>query len=80
MRHAVREREIHAIDRTIDTQLPGGVAFSQGATHRQPSLVMRVMGQASTKAAMQHQHPDLEHVRTALNVGRAKPEHESRVN
>lgn len=44
------------------------------------ALVMRVMGQTSTKAAMQYQHPDLEHVRSALNVARAKPEHESRVN
>jgi integrase len=44
------------------------------------ALVMRVMGQTSTKAAMQYQHPDLEHVRSALNVARAKPEPEKRVN
>jgi integrase len=44
------------------------------------ALVMRVMGQTSTKAAMQYQHPDLEHVRSALNVARAKPEQEKRVN
>src|SRR5690242_13617417 len=44
------------------------------------ALVMRVMGQASTKAAMQYQHPDLEHIRVALNVARTKPEQENRVN
>ena len=44
------------------------------------ALVMRVMGQTSTKAAMQYQHPDLEHIRSALNVARAKPEQEKRVN
>lgn len=44
------------------------------------ALVMRVMGQTSTKAAMQYQHPDLEHVRSALNVARAKPEQEQRIN
>jgi integrase len=44
------------------------------------ALVMRVMGQTSTKAAMQYQHPDLEIIRTALNVARAKPEQEIRVN
>ncbi len=44
------------------------------------ALVMRVMGQTSTKAAMQYQHPDLEHIRVALNVARAKPEQENRVN
>ena len=27
----------------------------------------------STKAAMQYQHPDVEHIRTALNVARAEP-------
>jgi len=44
------------------------------------ALVMRVMGQTSTKAAMQYQHPDLEHVRLALNLARGKAENESRVN
>jgi site-specific recombinase XerC len=44
------------------------------------ALVMRVMGQTSTKAAMQYQHPDLEHIRLALNVERAKSEQEKRVN
>ncbi len=44
------------------------------------ALVMRVMGQTSTKAAMQYQHPDLEHIRVALNVARAKPEQENRIN
>ena len=44
------------------------------------ALVMRVMGQTSTKAAMQYQHPDLEHIRMALNVARAKPDQESRIN
>ncbi len=44
------------------------------------ALVMRVMGQTSTKAAMQYQHPDLEHIRMALNATRAKPEQEKRVN
>jgi len=44
------------------------------------ALVMRVMGQTSTKAAMQYQHPDLEHIRVALNVARTKPEQENRVN
>jgi integrase len=38
------------------------------------ALVMKVMGQTSTKAAMQYQHPDLEHIRTALNMARAAPE------
>jgi len=38
------------------------------------ALVMRVMGQTSTKAAMQYQHPDLEHVRLALNLARGKAE------
>src|SRR5205823_2611999 len=42
------------------------------------ALAMRVMGQTSTKAAMQYQHPDLEHVRSALNMARAKPEQEKR--
>jgi hypothetical protein len=41
---------------------------------------MRVMGQTSTKAAMQYQHPDMEHVRTALNMARAKPDQENWVN
>lgn len=44
------------------------------------ALVMKVMGQRSTKAAMQYQHPDLEHIREALNGTRAEPEQESRVN
>ena len=44
------------------------------------ALVMRVMGQTSTKAAMQYQHPDLEIIRAALNVARATPEKEVRVN
>jgi integrase len=44
------------------------------------ALVMRVMGQTSTKAAMQYQHPDLEHVRMALNVARTKPAQGMRVN
>jgi integrase len=44
------------------------------------ALVMRVMGQTSTKAAMQYQHPDLEHVRMALNAARTKPEQGTRVN
>lgn len=44
------------------------------------ALVMRVMGQTSTKAAMQYQHPDLEHIRVALNVAHAKPEQENRIN
>jgi site-specific recombinase XerC len=44
------------------------------------ALVMRVMGQTSTKAAMQYQHPDLEHIRMALNVARAKTDEEKRVN
>jgi integrase len=44
------------------------------------ALVMRVMGQTSTKAAMQYQHPDLEHIRMALNVARAKADEEKRVN
>ena len=44
------------------------------------ALVMRAMGQTSTKAAMQYQHPDLEHIRMALNVARAKPEQENRIN
>jgi len=44
------------------------------------ALVMRVMGQTSTKAAMQYQHPDLEHIRAALNVARANPEQENRGN
>ena len=44
------------------------------------ALVMRAMGQTSTKAAMQYQHPDLEHIRTALNVTRARTEQENRVN
>jgi integrase len=44
------------------------------------ALVMRVMGQTSTKAAMQYQHPDLEHIRMALNVARAKPDQENRIN
>ena len=44
------------------------------------ALVMKVMGQISTKAAMQYQHPDLEHIRTALNVARAEPEPEARIN
>jgi hypothetical protein len=38
------------------------------------------MGQTSTKAAMQYQHPDLEHIRTALNVTRARTEQENRIN
>lgn len=44
------------------------------------ALVMRAMGQTSTKAAMQYQHPDLEHIRTALNVTRARTEQENRIN
>jgi integrase len=44
------------------------------------ALVMRVMGQTSTKAAMQYQHPDLEHIRLALNAARGKSEQETRVN
>lgn len=44
------------------------------------ALVMRVMGQTSTKAAMQYQHPDLEHVRIALNAARSSSEQETRVN
>jgi hypothetical protein len=48
--------------------------------NRGHALVMRAMGQTSTKAAMQYQHPDLEHIRTALNVTRAKPEQEKRIN
>jgi site-specific recombinase XerC len=44
------------------------------------ALVMRAMGQTSTKAAMQYQHPDLEHIRRALNVTRAKTEQENRIN
>jgi len=44
------------------------------------ALVMRVMGQTSTKAAMQYQYPDLDHVRNALNLARTKPEQEVRVN
>ena len=44
------------------------------------ALVMRVMGQTSTKAAMQYQHPDLEHIRTAPNVARANPDQENRIN
>jgi integrase len=44
------------------------------------ALVMRVMGQTSTKAAMQYQHPDLEHIRMALNGTRVKPEQEKRIN
>ncbi len=44
------------------------------------ALVMKAMGQVSTKAAMQYQHPDLEHIRTALNVARAEPEPEARIN
>jgi integrase len=48
-------------------------------------FVMQVMGQTSTKAAMQYQHRDLEHMRMAtggwrLNVTRAKPEQERRVS
>jgi site-specific recombinase XerC len=43
------------------------------------ALVMRAMGQTSTKAAMQYQHPDLEHIRTALNVTRARTEQEKRI-
>lgn len=44
------------------------------------ALVMRVIGKTITKAAMQYEHPDLEHVRTALNVARAKPEQKNRIN
>jgi integrase len=44
------------------------------------ALVMRAMGQTSTKAAMQYQHPDLEHIRMALNVTRARTEQENRIN
>jgi hypothetical protein len=44
------------------------------------ALVMRVMGQTSTKAAMQYQHPDLEHVRMALNVAHTKSKQGIRVN
>jgi integrase len=44
------------------------------------ALVMKVMGQVSTKAAMQYQHPDLEHIRVALNVARAEPEPQVRIN
>jgi site-specific recombinase XerC len=44
------------------------------------ALVMKAMGQISTKAAMQYQHPDLEHIRTALNVARAEPEAGARIN
>jgi integrase len=43
------------------------------------ALVMKVMGQTSTKAAMQYQHPDLEHIRAALNATHAAPVHD-RVN
>jgi len=31
------------------------------------------MGQTSTKAAMQYQHPDLEHIRAALNAAHSTP-------
>ena len=34
------------------------------------ALVMKVMGQTSTKAAMQYQHPELEDIRTAINASR----------
>jgi integrase len=44
------------------------------------ALVMRVMGQTSAKAAMQYQHPALEHVRVALSAARTKSEEEIRVN
>ena len=44
------------------------------------ALVMRVMGQTSTEAAMQYQHPDLEHIRMALNATRARSAQEIRVN
>jgi hypothetical protein len=44
------------------------------------ALVMRAMGQTSTKAAMQYQHPDLEQIRMALNVTRARTEQENRIN
>jgi integrase len=43
------------------------------------ALVMKVMGQTSTKAAMQYQRPELEQVRQVLNASQA-PEREQRVN
>jgi integrase len=43
------------------------------------ALVMKAMGQTSTKAAMQYQHPELEQVRQVLNASPA-PGREQRVN
>jgi hypothetical protein len=41
---------------------------------------MRAIRQTSTKAAMQYQHPNLEHIRMALNIARPRPEQEKRAN
>lgn len=44
------------------------------------ALVMKVMGQTSTKAAMQYQHPELEDIRAALNTTRPAIVKEQQVN
>jgi integrase len=44
------------------------------------ALVMKVMGQRSTKAAMKYQHPEIEHIRTALNMARSTPGDERHPN